>query len=327
METPFQPSRKAHPALVVADLERARSRLEAAGVPMEEDPAGLPVRRCFVSDPFGNRIELVDARRRRLHRGPAAMSAGPAAPAESALVVEVPEAAGEVEARPTGPRLRGRARRAGARDHPLPVRAARVALTPDVLGAVAAIAAAGSPFDVRFERVMAFSTAVYLDPVPAEPFRALTEDVTRRFPEHPPYEGQHDVVIPHLTLAFGEPDEVASLVGPDLGSTCAVAADRLEGRVAIAPRLRRPPVGSARSLAARRGDDLVDVLGEQGGGVRTERRLALQRPQPVDPVDGARVGRPDRRGALLEGADRVDEVERSRRPIGGLEHLGARARS
>jgi hypothetical protein len=32
------------------------------GVPIEEDDSGLPVRRCYVRDPFGNRIELVDAR-------------------------------------------------------------------------------------------------------------------------------------------------------------------------------------------------------------------------------------------------------------------------
>ena len=34
----------------------------AAGHAIEDDDSGLPVARCYVRDPFGNRIELVDAR-------------------------------------------------------------------------------------------------------------------------------------------------------------------------------------------------------------------------------------------------------------------------
>ena len=75
VEEPFRPSRKAHPALLVADLERARRTIEAAGYAIHPDESGLPVRRLYVDDPFGNRIELVDARdggftdpRRRLAR-------------------------------------------------------------------------------------------------------------------------------------------------------------------------------------------------------------------------------------------------------------------
>ena len=33
-----------------------------AGVAIEEDDSGLPVARCYIRDPFGNRIELVDER-------------------------------------------------------------------------------------------------------------------------------------------------------------------------------------------------------------------------------------------------------------------------
>lgn len=62
VESPFRAAAKAHPALVVRDLEHARLQLAAHGVDTEEDPSGLPVRRCYLRDPFGNRIELVDAR-------------------------------------------------------------------------------------------------------------------------------------------------------------------------------------------------------------------------------------------------------------------------
>lgn len=61
-EASFRPLAKAHPALLVRDLDDARRSLDAAGVAIEEDDSGLAVRRCYVRDPFGNRIELVDAR-------------------------------------------------------------------------------------------------------------------------------------------------------------------------------------------------------------------------------------------------------------------------
>jgi catechol 2,3-dioxygenase-like lactoylglutathione lyase family enzyme len=61
-EAGFRPHAKAHPALVIRDLAAAREALVAAGVTIEEDDSGLPVARCYVRDPFGNRIELVDER-------------------------------------------------------------------------------------------------------------------------------------------------------------------------------------------------------------------------------------------------------------------------
>jgi catechol 2,3-dioxygenase-like lactoylglutathione lyase family enzyme len=52
---------RSHPALVVDDLGAIRRRLEAAAVEVTDDDAGLGIARCYVRDPFGNRIELVDA--------------------------------------------------------------------------------------------------------------------------------------------------------------------------------------------------------------------------------------------------------------------------
>ena len=56
-----RPPTKAHPAFVVDDLAAIRTRLTDAGVAIEDDDSGLPVARCYVRDPFGNRLELVDA--------------------------------------------------------------------------------------------------------------------------------------------------------------------------------------------------------------------------------------------------------------------------
>ena len=60
VEQEFRPARKAHPAFIVSDLAALRRRLEEAGHPPHED-AQLPgFDRCYVDDPFGNRIELLE---------------------------------------------------------------------------------------------------------------------------------------------------------------------------------------------------------------------------------------------------------------------------
>jgi hypothetical protein len=57
------------------------------------------------------------------------------------------------------------------------------------------------PFGFRLARVARWPLVVYLDPEPADPFRALTAAVLARFPDHPPYGGAFEEVIPHLTVA------------------------------------------------------------------------------------------------------------------------------
>jgi catechol 2,3-dioxygenase-like lactoylglutathione lyase family enzyme len=64
VEDPFRPATKAHPGLLVEDLDAARAALETAGVPTRDDDAGLPVRRFYAEDPFGNRLELIDVQDR-----------------------------------------------------------------------------------------------------------------------------------------------------------------------------------------------------------------------------------------------------------------------
>jgi catechol 2,3-dioxygenase-like lactoylglutathione lyase family enzyme len=60
VEDRFVPARRAHIAIVVRDIDHARARLTLHDVPIEEDDTGLDVRRCYIRDPFGNRLELVD---------------------------------------------------------------------------------------------------------------------------------------------------------------------------------------------------------------------------------------------------------------------------
>jgi catechol 2,3-dioxygenase-like lactoylglutathione lyase family enzyme len=57
----FRAATRAHPAFLVADIDQARRALESAGMTVDEDDSGLPARRFYVTDPFGNRIEVIDA--------------------------------------------------------------------------------------------------------------------------------------------------------------------------------------------------------------------------------------------------------------------------
>lgn len=57
----FRPARRAHPAFAVGDLEALRWRLADAGAEVVDDDA-IDRRRFYTADPFGNRIELVEAR-------------------------------------------------------------------------------------------------------------------------------------------------------------------------------------------------------------------------------------------------------------------------
>ena len=52
--------------------------------------------------------------------------------------------------------------------------------------------------------VARFPEVAWLAPEPSKPFKALTDLIAARFPNYPPYEGAHDVVIPHLTVAEGD---------------------------------------------------------------------------------------------------------------------------
>ncbi len=59
VETPFAPAKKAHPAFRVEDLEALCNRLNGADVEVVWDTALPDVRRFYVADPFGNRLEFL----------------------------------------------------------------------------------------------------------------------------------------------------------------------------------------------------------------------------------------------------------------------------
>jgi catechol 2,3-dioxygenase-like lactoylglutathione lyase family enzyme len=60
VEADFRPARKAHVAFEVDDLDSIAVRCRAAGHEPRFDSAAAGLRRCFVDDPFGNRVELME---------------------------------------------------------------------------------------------------------------------------------------------------------------------------------------------------------------------------------------------------------------------------
>jgi catechol 2,3-dioxygenase-like lactoylglutathione lyase family enzyme len=60
VEDGFQASAKAHPAFRVEGLASLRAALAADGAEVAEDTDLEGHDRCYVRDPFGNRIELIE---------------------------------------------------------------------------------------------------------------------------------------------------------------------------------------------------------------------------------------------------------------------------
>lgn len=59
VEDDFRPARKAHPALLVEDLQVLLQRCRGAGCTVVQDEPLPGYDRAYVADPFGNRIELL----------------------------------------------------------------------------------------------------------------------------------------------------------------------------------------------------------------------------------------------------------------------------
>lgn len=62
IEEDFRPATKAHPGLLVEDLPGFVAGLAEKGIDVEWDDRFPGFRRCYVHDPHGNRLELLEPR-------------------------------------------------------------------------------------------------------------------------------------------------------------------------------------------------------------------------------------------------------------------------
>lgn len=104
-------------------------------------------------------------------------------------------------------------------------------VTPAMLARVDALAANMAAFDYRLDAVDEFPAALYLVPTPSAPFVTLTEAAAARWPDHPPYEGRFDTVIPHLTVS----DTAAGARAASEVAALLPLEERAEELVLIAP--------------------------------------------------------------------------------------------
>jgi 2'-5' RNA ligase len=172
----------------------------------------------------------------------AANTEGPPTEGDSALLVEV----GEAE--PVVGRLRLAHDAVAADGIPAHVTVLypfvpRDRLTDEVRDAVSEVFGGIPAFDFRFDRVARFgSTTVYLAPEPAGAFSRLTEATHARWPEHPPYGGVFDVVIPHLTVGDGLEGSTADALESEARSAL-TRHGRIVGRAADVALMTRDATG------------------------------------------------------------------------------------
>jgi 2'-5' RNA ligase len=101
-------------------------------------------------------------------------------------------------------------------------------LTDGVVTELAGLFGDVVPFPFELAQASRFPEGpVYLAPDPAAPFRHLVGELGRAFPEHPPYEGRFDGVVPHLTVPLRDGEEMGDLqrLVDDEGPVRALAAE------------------------------------------------------------------------------------------------------
>jgi hypothetical protein len=91
-------------------------------------------------------------------------------------------------------------------------------LTDSVIARLSTLCAELPALHVEFRRMRRFPGVLYLDPEPAYGLRRLTTKIFEEWPEAPPFRGEFDDVIPHLTIANGEDDDVLNMVEQDVSA-------------------------------------------------------------------------------------------------------------
>jgi hypothetical protein len=57
---------------------------------------------------------------------------------------------------------------------------------------------------------------LYLAPEPAQPFVDLIQALVTAFPNHPPYDGAHETIVPHATVAVSDDEAFLARLAADL---------------------------------------------------------------------------------------------------------------
>ncbi|MFZ2649579.1 MAG: 2'-5' RNA ligase family protein [Burkholderiaceae bacterium] len=88
-------------------------------------------------------------------------------------------------------------------------------ISRDVLAQIQAALNRVPSFAFTLSQVRRFPATAYLAPEPAGSFIALTQALVQSFPAFPPFRGEHESIVPHLTVAHGSASE-ADLAAAEL---------------------------------------------------------------------------------------------------------------
>jgi 2'-5' RNA ligase len=83
-------------------------------------------------------------------------------------------------------------------------------------------------FDLSFSRIGRFPEVLWIAPEPVEPLLALVRAIAAAFPDYPPYGGQFETVIPHVTVAHGDGLDLGALEPEVRGRLAAPVVQRVD---------------------------------------------------------------------------------------------------
>lgn len=93
-------------------------------------------------------------------------------------------------------------------------------VTPDIIESLRVLFSRSPSFSFSLISVRRFPGALYLAPVPDQPFKDLIQAVPTRFPQSPPYGGLFPDVIPHLTVAAIEDGAELERISRQFADAC-----------------------------------------------------------------------------------------------------------
>jgi hypothetical protein len=92
--------------------------------------------------------------------------------------------------------------------------------------------------ELSFSRIGRFPEVLWVAPEPADPVVELVRAIVAAFPDYPPYGGQFETIIPHVTVAHGEGLDLGALE-PELRARFARPVACRVGAVSLFTTVRR----------------------------------------------------------------------------------------
>ena len=83
-------------------------------------------------------------------------------------------------------------------------------ITPAALDRAQSALTEVAAFSFSLNTVARFPTTAYVAPRSAEPFIRMTKALVEAFPDFQPYGGEHQGIVPHLTVAHGDAAEASA---------------------------------------------------------------------------------------------------------------------